>query len=108
MPDYPLTLEDIVSWYRVKQLLLKDTSVSLNQIRKGSGGPKPGAAATFEGAGTFGEIDGWVSGEFDFHVLRAMDGKDVFWRHVDVSAVEELEMVYEDFVQSLLSLVGPD
>lgn len=71
----------------------------LVHIRESEKGAKPGPSADFDGAGTLGQISGWVSGEFDFHALRVSDGKDVIWRHVDVSTVDELEAAYADFLQ---------
>jgi hypothetical protein len=91
MTTYPLQLAEIVSWYQSKQRSLQGPDVSLVNIKERDIGPKPAAAADFDGAGSMGRIDGWVSGEFDFHVLRVSDGKDIFWRHADVSAVDELE-----------------
>lgn len=104
MTQYPLTLAEIVSWLRSKQRSLEGSRVSLVHIREGGErGPKPGTSADFDGPGTLGQISGWVSGEFDFHALRASDGKDVFWRHVDVSTVDELETTYADFLQIMLN-----
>jgi hypothetical protein len=97
----PLTVAEIVSWYRSKQPSLEGSEISLVDVRERDSGPKPAAAADFDGPGTMGRIDGWVSGEFDFHVLRVSDGKDIFWRHVDVSAVGELESAYADFLRTL-------
>jgi hypothetical protein len=95
-----LTLAEIVSWYRSKQRSLADSSVSLVGIRERSE-HLPAAAADFDGANTIGRIDGWASGAFDFHVLRASDGKDIFWRHADVSSVDELEDAYADFLRNM-------
>ena len=76
--------------------------MSLVHIREGGeNGPKPGTSADFDGPGTLGQICGWVSGEFDFHVLRASDGKDVLWRHVDVSELDQLEEAYAEFLRTL-------
>ena len=100
MTTYPLTLAEIVSWYRSKQRLLTGSNVSLIDIRERAE-YLSAAAADFDGTDTIGRIDGWVSGEFDFHVLRASDGKDIFWRHAAVSSVDELEGAYADFLQIL-------
>jgi len=63
----------------------------------------PAAAADFDGPDTMGRISGWASGEFDFEVIRVSDGKDLLWRHVAVSNLEELEEAYSDFIRSLLN-----
>lgn len=60
------------------------------------------AAADFTAADTMGRINGWVSGEFDFEVVRVSDGSDIFWRHVAVSGLEDLEAPYSDFIRSLI------
>ena len=101
MTKYPFKLAEIVSWYQLKQRSLQGSDVSLINIRERDIGPKPAAAADFDGADSIGRIDGWVSGEFDFHVLRVSNGKDIFWRHADVSAVDELEEAYVDFLRTL-------
>ena len=101
MTQYPLTLGDIVSWYRSKQISLKGSAVSLVNIKESAVGPKPAAAADFDGPNTMGQICGWVSGEFDFEAIQVPDGKDIFWRHVDVSAVDELETAYADFLRKM-------
>lgn len=101
LTQYPLTVAKIVSWFRSKQLSVEGSAVSLVHIREGDSGPKPGASADFDGAGTLGQICGWVSGEFDFHALRTSDGKDVLWRHVDVSEVDQLEEAYAEFLRTL-------
>jgi hypothetical protein len=100
MTGYPLTLAEVVSWFRSKQNLLVGSAVSLAGIRERTD-YLPAAAADFDGPGTIGRINGWVSGAFDFEALRVSDGKDIFWRHVDVSTVDELETAYADFLQIL-------
>ena len=101
LTQFPLTVAEIVYWYRSKQSSLERSEISLVDIRERDSGPKPAAGADFDGPGTMGRIDGWVSGEFDFHVLRVSDGKDIFWRHVDASVVGELESTYADFLRNL-------
>ena len=100
MTKEPLTLAEIVSWYRSKQRSLAGSAVSLVDIRERKD-HLSAAAADFNGANTMGRINGWVSGEFDFEAVRVSDGKDVFWRHADVSSVDQLEDAYADFVQTL-------
>src|SRR5262249_9045374 len=100
--QYPLTVTEIVSWFRSKQLAVQGSEVSLVDIKRRDEGPKPAAGADFDGSNTMGRINGWVSGEFDFEALRTSDGKDIFWRHIKVSVVgEELEQAYSDFLKVL-------
>ncbi|HXJ07822.1 MAG TPA: hypothetical protein VNH65_22190 [Candidatus Acidoferrum sp.] len=103
MTQNSLTLGEIVAWYRSKQISLKGSTFSLVNIKEGAGGPKPAAAADFDGPNTMGQICGWVSGEFDIEAIRVPDGKDIFERHVDVSAVGELETAYADFLRKMQS-----
>jgi hypothetical protein len=101
LTQYLLTLGEIVSWFRSKQRFLEGSIISLVDIRQRDCGPKPAAAADFDGPNTMGRINGWVSGEFDFEATRVPDGKDIFWRRVDVSAVDELETAYADFLRKM-------
>lgn len=100
MTEYPLTLIEIVSWYRSKQALLREPGCSVVDIRERTD-QLPAAAADFTGRNTMGRINGWVSGEFDFEGVRVSDGKDIFWRHVSVSSLGALESTYADFLRSL-------
>lgn len=101
MTEYPLKLSEIVAWYQSKQLSLAGSTVSLVEIHQTTE-YLPAAGADFDGPGALGRIDGWVSGDFDFHALRASDGKDILWSHVKVAAVgDELEQAYADFVRVL-------
>jgi hypothetical protein len=98
--EYPLTLTDIVTWYRSKRRSLEGSGVSLTDVRERTV-LLPAAAADFTGGRTTGRINGWVSGEFDFEVIRVSDGKDIFWRHIRVSAIDELENMFVEFIQHL-------
>lgn len=80
---------------------MKGSGVFLVGIKEGPAGPKPAAAADFDATKTLGQITGWVSGEFDFDALRASDGKDIPWRHADVSAVDQLEETYTGFLRMI-------
>lgn len=102
MTAYPLTLAQIVSWFHLKQRLLEGSGVSLTEIRERTE-YVPGAAADFTGEGATGRINAWASGEFDFEAIRDSDGKDIFWGHAKVLALDALESFYVDFVQHLLN-----
>ncbi len=107
MTEHPLKLAEIVSWYRLKQRALLGSAVALVDTRERTE-YTAAAAANFDGVGSLGEITGWVSGEFDFHVLRVSDGKDIFWRHFNVASLSELEATYSDFLKSLNDPVRGD
>src|ERR1700687_4687891 len=102
MTEYPLTLAQIVSWFRLKQRLLEGSGVSLTEIRERTE-YVPSVAADFISDRTMGRISAWVSGEFDFHVIRVSDSKDLFFGHATVSSLGELERTYVDFLQRLLN-----
>jgi hypothetical protein len=96
----PFTLAEIVSWYRSKQNELQSCGVSLVDIRE-FGEDSPGAVVDFDEANAIGRICGWVSGDFDFEVLRISDSKTLFGGHVRASSISDLEAKYEEFVRHL-------
>jgi hypothetical protein len=100
LTEHPLTLAEILFWYLSKQRSLAGSDLVLADILERTD-RLPAAAADFKGADTVGRINGWVSGEFDFEAVRVSDGKDIFWRHVNVATVDELEDAYTDFLRHL-------
>jgi hypothetical protein len=104
--EQPLTPAEIVSWYRSKQQSLESSPVSLIQIRERTE-HLPAAAADFESPNAVGRINAWVSGEFDFEVIRVSDGRDIFWRHIQVSVLDELDVVYAEFLRCLQNFGTP-
>lgn len=100
MPEYPLTLGEIVRCHS-KQVALADSDVSLTEIRERTD-YLPAAFADFDGIGVMGRITGWVSGLFDFEVLRVLDGEGIFWRHVEAESTEDLEKAYLDFIVEII------
>jgi hypothetical protein len=101
LKHFLFTTAEIADWYRSKQQLPLAAGVSLVKITEGPESLKPAAVADFKGPDRLGQITGWVSGEFDFHVLRASDGKDTLWRHIEVSEVDQLEKTYAEFMRHL-------
>jgi hypothetical protein len=97
MAEYPLTLDQIVSWFRAKQAAIAGERTEY----------LPAAVADFDGCNAIGRISGWISGAFDFETLRESDGANIFWRHVDASSLDELEEAYADFLGSLRGSDGP-
>ena len=96
----PLKLEQITSWFKSKQTELAGSDVSLVAIRETTEF-FPAVTADFDGIETTGRISGWVSGLFDFEVVRISDGKDIFFEHAKVSKVGDLEPAYSKFVQAV-------
>lgn len=101
---YPLTVEEIESWFRSKETILASLGVTLAGIRTSRRTDKPAATADFVTAQGIGNITMWVSGETDFVVLQTTDGKSVFVRHEVVCSLDSptLEGVFKDFVGSIL------
>jgi hypothetical protein len=102
MSDYPITLEEIVSWLRSKEQVLQDLGITLADVRE-SHTNKPAAVADFDTAQAIGQICAWVSGEIDFQVLRVTDSKDVFLHHEKISNLHapSLAIVYSDFLRQM-------
>jgi hypothetical protein len=102
--SYPLTVEEIESWFRSKEAALTGLGVTLAEVRANRRTNKPSAAADFDTSQGIGRISMWVSGETDFEVLQRSDGKNVFFRHESVLSLDSpaLEGVFEDFLSSIL------
>lgn len=98
--DSILTLRQIGEWLHAKQKALAASPVSITEVQER---PEfvPAVMAEFSGRDAVGRIDGWVSGEFDFEVVRVSDGTDLFQRHIVVSALDELDIAYEEFLRYL-------
>lgn len=97
---YPLTVDQITSWFRAKQTELAGSPISLVEVRARTEFV-PAATADFDGINSMGTITAWVSGEFDFEVLRVSDGKNVFMHHAKVEAIGQLEPEYLNFIRAL-------
>ena len=89
MNEHPITLEQIVAWLRSKKRNLGDSGVTLVEVRERRV-QVPAAAADFDATHAIGRINVWVSGEFNFEVLRKQDGADLLLRHEDVSSLGNL------------------
>jgi hypothetical protein len=102
--EYPLTLDDITSWCRSKKNMLAGSGVTLVDIKERTE-YLPAVAADFDGIGSMGRINAWLSGDFDFEAISVSDGKCLFSKHVRISTLEALETTYSEFLQHL---VDPD
>src|SRR5579859_7735017 len=96
----PLTITDIVSWYLSKQRLLAHSDVLVVDIRE-TAQHLPAAAADLRGTDSMGRINGWVSGEFDFEAVRISTGEDIFWEHIKVTSLEDLDGVFTGLVKHM-------
>lgn len=100
MTDYPLQLEDIVSWFRARGAALEGSTITLVDVMERTK-YVPAAAADFLGTHVAGRINGWVSGEFDFEAVRISDSKDIFRRSLTVLTLEALDITYREFLAEM-------
>jgi len=100
MSQYPLTLDEITSWCRSRKRSLQESPIVLDSITERTE-YLPAVAIDFSGPTAVGRINGWVSGAFDFQVIRVSDGENLYFGHVDVSRMEELEPAYQEFLNHL-------
>jgi hypothetical protein len=102
MTDYPITLEEVVSWLRSKENVAEVCNVTLAEVKQNLE-HLPSACADFDSAAGIGRISIWVSGEIDFEVLRRSDAKMVFFQHESVRSLNSavVERGFEAFVRSM-------
>jgi hypothetical protein len=105
MSTYPLSLEDILSWFRSKEATLGGSEVSLVGVRE-SRTEKSAAAADFDSAAAMGRISIWVSGEVDFEILRVSDGQTIYSRHESILTLSStlLEDAFTEFARGMKPL----
>ena len=106
MNDYPVTIEEIVSWLRFMESTRGGSDVTLAEVRERHT-HVPAVAADFDSSRAIGRISAWVTGAIDFQVLRKENGEDVLFRHAQVSKMDgpDLEAAYADF---LCLMLNPD
>ena len=94
-----LTIEEIEGWLRGVSTVQPGYEVEV-EMRQFSG-PKPGVVMDLFSADLTiaGRITAWVSGEFDFEVLR--DGSSALYEHFDAASLSELEPPRVRFVAAL-------
>ena len=63
MDTYPLTVGEIISWFRSKENALATLGIILAGVHERSGTDKPAAFADFDAALGMGRIIVWVSGD---------------------------------------------
>ena len=101
---YSLTTEMIATWLLSKQSETADIEVTMADLRENQL-HIPTVAADFDSQEAIGRISAWVSGEFDFLVLRRANGTDAFLKHATVTELgtPELEGVFRDFIRKMLN-----
>src|ERR1039458_9621416 len=103
MNDYPLTIDEICTWFRSKELVSNSRGVILAGIHEGRSTDKPAAFADFDTEFGIGRITVWVSGEVDFEVLRRSDGKHIRMFHEQVSTLADsaLDQAVDGFMDGM-------
>lgn len=81
MNDYTLTVEEICSWFRSRELVSNARGVTVAGVHEGRITAKPAAFADFDSDARMGRVCIWVSGEIDFEVIRTSDGQGVLFHH---------------------------
>jgi hypothetical protein len=99
--NYPFHLEEISNWLRAKEASLKTADVDCSVRESPEEATKPSMFADFFGEDAAGRITGWVSGEFDFEVTRLADDSTLWYQHIDVTNLDDLEPVFADFDRRL-------
>lgn len=102
MSDYQIDLSEVLAWFRSKEQTLKTLGITLADVRE-SHTVKSSVAANFDTVPAIGQIIAWVSGEIDFQVLRASDGKAIFLHGEIVSSLNapSLDKAYNDFLRHM-------
>jgi hypothetical protein len=102
MSTFPLKLEEITSWLHTTEKLAEAKGITLVGVRETSEF-LPTAGADYDTDTMTAGIRGWVNGLFDFEVYRVSDGKQVYFRHEEVSRIDSpsLQAALEEFLHTL-------
>jgi len=104
MSSFPLKLEQIASWLHATESLMEAKGVHVVGLRETSEFLSA-ARADYDTDTMTAGICGWVNGLFDFEIYRVGDGKQVFFRHEEVSRIDSpsLQAAFDDFLRALTS-----
>lgn len=96
-----IDLQEIMHWLHSTQSSLSH-AVKLSEV-KHRVEYVPAAYADFDGLETMGRISGWITGQFDFEVIRTADGRQTFFQHHKVKRIDDpaLNAALSDFVAAL-------
>jgi hypothetical protein len=108
MTDYPLSVDEIASWFRSMEAVANARAVTVAGIHERRGTKKPAAFADFDADGRMGRICVWVSGETDFEVVRISDGEGVLFHHEKVSTLADqaLDRAFDAFLKAMTNPDG--
>lgn len=99
-----LERSDIARWLAERGEALRYHCVEFTVEESVGETDMPSAFADFFRPEFCGRITGWISGEFDFEVLRNADLQTVLHRRTEVSGLDELSNVYQEFEAALLNI----
>ncbi|MDX2269819.1 MAG: hypothetical protein NW208_17085 [Bryobacter sp.] len=98
MNENNLTLLEIKSWMDARRSGLQNTE-AWRGAQECEEEAIPFVVADFDGVDAMGQITGWVTGRFFFHVIRVSDGKEIYCRqHLNVTSLHELNPAYQEFL----------
>ena len=102
MSEHRMEFAQIVQWLHSTQSALRGgANIASIKLR-----PEylPAAFADFDGAESMGRICGWVSGLFDFEVVRIRDGHQTFFQHEEIERIDDpaLDVALAAFVAALV------
>ena len=102
MSVFPLEVDALIEWLRSTATKLDESRIVLAEIRERRE-YLPAAFAEFQTDSMTGGISGWVNGLFDFEIYRGVDGKQIFFRHEEVSTLDSpaLAAALADFIDAL-------
>jgi hypothetical protein len=103
MTDYPLSVDEIASWFRSMEEVANARAVTVAGIHERHDTCKPAAFADFDADGRMGRVCVWVSGEIDFEVVRISDGEGVLFHHEKVSTLADqaLDRAFDAFLKGM-------
>ncbi len=108
MSDYPLTVEEISSWFHSREDVSGARGVVLAGVHERPCTNKPAAFADFDTDAMMGRVCVWVSGEIDFEVIRRSDSVNVFSCHEEVSSLagQAVDRAFDAFLKAMTNLQG--
>ncbi len=101
-----MTIKQIRTWLDGKGQDLKSMGVSTELRETPASGPKPAVVGEMASARALGRITGWITGEFQFEVIRIDDEATVFDRRVQADSADQLEDYYDAFKATLTENEG--
>jgi hypothetical protein len=108
MSAYPISVDEMVSWFASKASSLTKMGVTMAEIHT-STSYVPACRADFDTESRIGRVSIWATGEVDFEILRRSDGEYAYFRHESVLSIQahELEKACDEFLQAMQEIAIP-